>query len=76
MRAIAVALLALIASAAGAQQKPEPKKPVYDSAFAGYRPWKEEEPGRWREANDEMGRLGGHAGHGGPAEKSRGEKKK
>ncbi|CAN5673203.1 hypothetical protein BH11PSE12_BH11PSE12_27090 [soil metagenome] len=39
--------------------------PVYESAFEDYQAWHEitETPGqRWRAANDEMGRLGGHAG--------------
>ena len=35
----------------------------YDSAFGGYRPFREEEkPGDWRALNDEVGRAGGHAG--------------
>ena len=39
--------------------------PVYESAFEDYQVWHEitETLGqRWRAANDEMGRLGGHAG--------------
>jgi Cu(I)/Ag(I) efflux system protein CusF len=39
--------------------------PVYKSAFDNYQPWREitDAPGQnWRAANDEMGRLGGHAG--------------
>ena len=76
MKAIAVALLALVASAGWAQEAPKPKKPVYDSAFGDYRPWKEEAPRRWREANDEAGRLGGHAGHAKAAAKRAEEKKK
>lgn len=38
----------------------------YQSAFADYRPFNEEAamPDKlWRAANDEMGSLGGHAGH-------------
>jgi len=65
-------LLAGFASTVAAQQAaprdpanpaaPVPK-PAYESAFAGYRPWTEPAPGRWREANEEVRRLGGHAGH-------------
>jgi hypothetical protein len=34
------------------------------SAMAEYRRWQPDEPGPgWRAANDEMRRLGGHAGH-------------
>ena len=39
--------------------------PIYKSVFEAYQPWQEitETPGqKWRAANDEMGRLGGHAG--------------
>ncbi len=84
MKTIVVALLALAASGASAQgvRRPDPAdasvrapKPVYRSAFAGYRPYGEEDPSRWREANDEAGRLGGHAGHAKPAGKSSEEKK-
>lgn len=69
-------LLAFFASAAAAQQsaRPDPAdpsarspKPVYQSAFADYRPWAEPEVARWRELNDEVGRLGGHVGHAGRA---------
>jgi hypothetical protein len=31
----------------------------YRSAFAGYRPWREQALGDWREANDTVGRIGG-----------------
>lgn len=39
---------------------------AYESTFASYRaaPETDETPNKaWRAANDEMGRLGGHAGH-------------
>lgn len=77
--AISYVLLAGFASAVAAQQAaprdpanpatPVPK-PVYESAFAGYRPWSEPDTGRWREANEEVRRLGGHAGHVKPAAKA------
>ncbi len=36
---------------------------TYESVFKGYRPYVDPELARWREANDEMGRLNGHVGH-------------
>lgn len=41
-------------------------KPVYQSAFSGYRPMQDisEPPAAyWRALNDEVARAGGHAGH-------------
>jgi hypothetical protein len=35
----------------------------YDSAFRGYQAYQEQQPGAWREQNDEVGRVGGHAQH-------------
>jgi hypothetical protein len=35
----------------------------YDSVFGSYLAYQEQQPGRWREHNDEMDRVGGHAGH-------------
>jgi hypothetical protein len=73
MERIAVlALLALAASGVAAQQKPRPDPAdpaaraapdAYRSAFEGYRPFADAELARWREANEEMRRLGGHVGH-------------
>jgi hypothetical protein len=67
--AAAAATLAL-AAPAGAQSRPRPDDPAVKtpppasaSAFAGYRPFREEEMAPWREVNDEVGRLGGHSGH-------------
>lgn len=68
----AVVALALAASHAVAQTdaRPGPAVPAgpgrpveYDSAFQRYRPFVDPELSRWREVNDEMGRLNGHAGH-------------
>jgi len=65
-------VLAFAASQATAQTSGRPEsaslpnagRPVaYDSAFKGYRPFVDPELSRWREANDEMGRLNGHVGH-------------
>jgi hypothetical protein len=77
--ALPAALLAALASAVAAQQAapPDPSnpaasapKPVYESAFTGYRPWTEVKASPWREANEDMRRLGGHAGHVKPAAKA------
>jgi hypothetical protein len=68
------ALAALAAAGASAAQNParpdpaEPKRattarPAYESAFRDYRPYADPDVGRWRESNEEMGRLRGHAGH-------------
>jgi hypothetical protein len=69
----AVALATLLATGAFAQApaRPDPAdpksaaaaRPAYESAFKGYRPYKETDAGRWRESNEEMGRLKGHVGH-------------
>ena len=38
--------------------------PVYHSPLSEYRPYRVDEPLRpWKDANDEVGRLGGHMGH-------------
>lgn len=40
------------------------RPPAYTSPLDGYQGYRADEPLRdWREANDEMGRLGGHLGH-------------
>ncbi|MCX7960330.1 MAG: hypothetical protein N2653_01985 [Burkholderiales bacterium] len=71
-RTIAFALAAAFAAGAAAREvaRPHPadpaagtKPPVHRSAFEDYRPYSEPELARWREANDEVRRLGGHAGH-------------
>lgn len=69
----AIALAAAFAGSAAAQQaaRPDPadpkatapSRPAYESAFKGYRPHSDTEVGRWRESNEEMGRLKGHVGH-------------
>ena len=69
---LAMAALAALASAAFAQQPQtirhpgDPSAPVpavkYESAFAGYAPHREEKPAPWRELNESVGKVGGHAG--------------
>jgi hypothetical protein len=34
----------------------------YESAFEGYRAWRDEPLESWQEVNDRVGRVGGHAG--------------
>lgn len=34
----------------------------YDSAFAGYTPYRDEKLASWRDVNDETARVGGHLG--------------
>lgn len=43
---------------------PAAKAPAarYESAFADYRTYREEKLAPWREVNEEVGRIGGHAG--------------
>ncbi len=69
---LVVPLLASIAGSAAAQANPQQTpsgsrdslpRVSYESAFKGYRPYVDPEPARWREANDEAGRLNGHVGH-------------
>jgi hypothetical protein len=67
---IAFAALAALALPAAAQQsRPDPADPAaavpvvrYESAFAGYTPYREPNPVPWRDANDDVAQAGGHAG--------------
>jgi hypothetical protein len=78
-----VALLAVYASGVAAQPAIPDRPPasasapaaaasaVYRSAFEGYRPFKEQPVGSWRQANDIVGHIGGwqayaREGQGGP----------
>ena len=72
-RRIAFALAALAAAGAAAAQsgRPDPSSPQgmatpleYRSAFEGYRPFTEDKPAAWRDANEAVKSQGGHAGHG------------
>jgi hypothetical protein len=71
-KSFAFALAATFAASAAAQApaRPDPAEPKaakaaprYESAFTGYRPYVDPEVARWREVNDEVGRLNGHLGH-------------
>ena len=80
-RFLAFVAFAAFTPLANAQQHvtgPNPADPAvrvpqaaYDSAFAGYNPYREQDLAAWREVNDEVARIGGHvrmfggAGHGG-----------
>jgi hypothetical protein len=71
------ALASLVPAAALAQRPPEPapaphgiaaaaSTPTpalrYQSAFESYRAWRDEPMESWRDVNDRVGRVGGHAG--------------
>lgn len=75
-RWMAIAMLVAASVAATAQENSRAADPAdptaaaapyrYESAFSRYQPMleTEESPAQaWRAANDEMGKLGGHAGH-------------
>lgn len=66
-RAVAMAMLLPALGVLPAQSAEKPAvaaPPMYRSAFDNYRTWRAEEAAAdWRQANDEMGQLGGHAGH-------------
>jgi hypothetical protein len=82
---IAFAILAALAPHAAAQQpaaKPHPSDPAttvpamkYESAFTGYRSFREEPLAPWRGVNDEAARAGGHIGIVGGAHGSHGAPK-
>ena len=72
LKTICFTLAALFAGSAAAQNAapPDPADPKaavplrpYESVFKDYRPYADPEVARWREANAELGRLGGHAGN-------------
>ena len=71
IRVIAFAVLAAIAQLAAAQQRApahpaDPAAPApavrYESVFTTYRGFREESLVPWRDANDEVARVGGHVG--------------
>jgi hypothetical protein len=69
---IVLATLVALAPQALAQQRATPPHPgdpavtvpavKYESAFTGYAPFREEKLVPWREVNDEVGKVRGHAG--------------
>lgn len=67
-----IALAGCFAGSAAAQApaRPDPADPKaaapvrpYESAFKDYRPYVDPDIARWREVNDAVGKLKGHAGH-------------
>lgn len=68
MRSFAIALLAgavaavTTSTAAQAPEHANNQPSMYRSAFADYRPFKDQPLATWRDANREVGRIGGHAG--------------
>jgi hypothetical protein len=65
-------LATCVAGSAAAQTatRPDPADPKaavparpYEPVFKDYRPYVDPEVSRWRQSNEEMGRLGGHVGH-------------
>lgn len=59
----------LLAQAQQPMAKPHPADPnaaapavQYESAFAGYTPYRDEKLASWRDVNDEAARAGGHIG--------------
>ena len=73
MRIILVAVPALLLAGAAVAQSdsrgnpmdPQAKVPPvqFRSVFEGYRPFADQERRDWRQANEEVGAAGGHAGH-------------
>lgn len=65
MRIIAIMTVILVGSAWAESTPVAPANPesAYQSALGDYRVFKDEPLKGWREANDEMRRLGGHMGH-------------
>lgn len=67
-----IALAACFAGSAAAQttgwpdvtdpKAAAPARP-YESAFKDYKPYADPEVSRWREVNENVGRLNGHVGH-------------
>jgi len=59
----AVSVAAQTARPDPAEPKAAASAPSYDSVFRDYRPYVDPEIARWREVNQEVGRLNGHVGH-------------
>jgi hypothetical protein len=61
-RAFAALLTYGLAAAGASTAATPPATATYDSAYAGYQPYREESIADWREVNDEVARIGGHIG--------------
>lgn len=60
--AAALASPAVRAADAAANANTRVPEARYDSAFTGYRPYREQAPAQWRAVNDEVHKAGGHIG--------------
>ena len=67
---LALAMCFAGTTAAQTAARPDPADPkaaaparAYESAFKDYRHYVDPDIARWREVNDEVGRLNGHVGH-------------
>jgi hypothetical protein len=67
---VAWSLLSPLAALAQTSARPDPADPglrapapAMESAFAGYRSYRDEPLADWRAVNDEVRAVGGHAGH-------------
>lgn len=84
------AMLLLLSACAGggafaqSEGRKDPAKPdtpvpaaTYRSVFEDYRPYREQDVASWREVNDQVARVGGHAGvlKAGQKPKSAGERR-
>ncbi len=59
---LSIVLLAGAAAAQAPEQPPQAASPVvleYTSTLSGYKPYADQAVQSWREANDEVGRIGG-----------------
>ncbi len=72
LKATCFVLAAILAGSAAAQTaaRPDAADPKaaapaqpYESAFKGYKPYIDSDIARWREVNEDVGRLNGHVGH-------------
>ena len=82
MKRCMLALAIALPVAAHAQSRTDPADPKtaaapleYESAFAGYRPFRDAKPAPWRQVNEEVKGAGGHAAHGAPKKDPADEKK-
>jgi|SRR5688572_17813858 len=70
MKRFTLALAIAFPIVASAQARPDPADPKiavpplrYESALGGYRPFRDEGPAPWKQVNEEVKGLGGHAAH-------------
>jgi hypothetical protein len=78
---LAVSLIGIAGAQSG--DRPDPADPSvpgavfrYESAFEGYQDVQDRKLTPWKDANEEMRRLGGHAGHARPGASTDGAERK